>query len=282
MTVAARREVVEFITTRHISERRGCRLVSLNRKSCRYRKRQRTDNELIKRLRELAIEYPRFGYRRIHALLGREDFKVNLKCVYRLWKQEKLSLPKQRPRKPRAKATLGIIPKAEKANQVWTYDFVFDQSLSGKSLKMLTLIDEFTRECLAVEVGVSIKSERVRKILQRVCLEKGFPEMIRSDNGSEFIGKAVGDWLTQNAIKPLFIAPGKPWQNGKGESFNGKLRDECLSREWFSSVKEAQVVIEKWRKFYNEERPHSSLGYLTPMEFKLGMENNKKLAIAMG
>ena len=205
VTVAARREAVEFIKTRRISERRGCRLVSMNRKSCRYRKRQRTDNALIKRMRELAVEHPRFGYRRIHALLGREGFKVNLKRIYRLWKQQKLSLPKRRPRKARAKTTVGIVPKAEKANQVWTYDFVFDQSLSGKSLKMLTLIDEFTRECLAVEVGVSIKSERVRRILQRVCLNKGQPEMIRSDNGSEFIGKAVNDWLAENGIKPVFI-----------------------------------------------------------------------------
>ncbi len=282
VTVAARREAVEFIKTRHISERRGCRLVSLNRKSCRYRKRQRADSALIKRLRELAVEHPRFGYRRIHALLKREDFKINLKCVYRLWKQENLSLPSCRPRKARAKTTVGIVPKAEKANQVWTYDFVFDQSLSGQSLKMLTLIDEFTRECLAVEVGVSIKSERVRRILQRVCLNKGQPEMIRSDNGSEFIGKAVNNWLAENGIKPVFIEPGKPWQNGKGESFNGKLRDECLSREWFSSVKEAQVVIESWRKFYNEKRPHSSLEYLTPLEFKPRMESNKSLAIQLG
>ena len=279
VTVAARREVVEFIKTRNISERRGCRLISLNRKSCRYEKRQRANCDLIKRLGELAIEYPRFGYRRIHALLKREDFKVNLKCVYRLWKQQNLSLPKKRPCKPRAKATVGIIPKAEKPNQVWTYDFVFDQSLSGKSLKMLTLIDEFTRECLAVEVGISITSERVRKILQRVCADKGSPELMRSDNGSEFIGKAVNEWLAKNDIKPIFIEPGKPWQNGKCESFNGKLRDECLSREWFSSVKEAQVIIEKWRKFYNAERPHSSLGYLTPLEFKSKMENNQTLAI---
>lgn len=279
VTVAARREAVEFIKTQHISERRGCRLVSLNRKSCRYQKQPRTNSELINQLRQLAIEHPRFGYRRIHALLKREDFKVNLKCVYRLWKQEKLSLPKQRPRKMRVKATIGIVPKATRANQVWTYDFVFDQSLSGKSLKMLTLIDEFTRECLAVEVGVSIKSERVKQILQKVCLKKGFPEIIRSDNGSEFIGKAVGNWLAKIGIKPLFIEPGKPWQNGKGESFNGKLRDECLSREWFSSVKEAQVIIESWRKFYNEERPHSSLEYLTPLEFKSRMESSQFLAI---
>jgi putative transposase len=228
------------------------------------------------------VKHPSFGYRRIWAMLARVGIKINLKKVYRLWKQEKLSLPKRKPRKPRAKPTIGIMPKAEKANQVWTYDFIFDQSLSGKSLKMLTLIDEFTRECLAVEVGVSITSEKVRSVLQRVCLEKGFPEMLRSDNGSEFIGQAVNNWLSANEIKPIFIEPGKPWQNGKGESFNGKLRDECLSREWFSSVREAQVVIEKWRKFYNTERPHSSLEYLTPSEFKSKMENNRKLAIAVG
>lgn len=228
------------------------------------------------------MKHPRFGYRRIWACLRREGVSVNVKKVYRLWKLEKLSLPKRRPRKPRAKPTFGIMPKAEKANQVWTYDFVFDQSLSGRSLKMLTLIDECTRECLAVEVGVSMTSEKVRQVLHRVCREKGFPKQIRSDNGSEFIAQAVNNWLTANQIKPLFIEPGKPWQNGKGESFNGKLRDECLSREWFSSVREAQVIIENWRNFYNTERPHSSLGYLTPLEFKSKMENNKSLAIAAG
>jgi putative transposase len=125
-------------------------------------------------------------------------------------------------------------------------------------------------------------SEKVKRILQKVCLEKGFPEQIRSDNGSEFIATSVNNWLTENEIKPIFIEPGKPWQNGKCESFNGKLRDELLSREWFSSVKEAEVVIENWRKFYNEERPHSSLGYLTPLEFKAKMENKKNLAISVG
>jgi len=271
---AARREVVEFIKSRNVSERRGCLLTGLNRKSHRYRHQRKPPKKLIGRIRQLAMKHPRFGYRRIWACLRREGTKVNLKKVYRLWKLEKLSLPKRRPRKPGAKPTVGIMPKAEKANQIWTYDFVFDQSLSSKSLKMLTLIDEYTRECLAVEVGVSMKGEKVRGVLQRVCLEKGFPKQIRSDNGSEFIAQAVNDWLTENGVKSIFIEPGKPWQNGKGESFNGKLRDECLSREWFSSVREAQVVIEGWRKFYNEERPHSSLEYLTPMEFKLKMENN--------
>lgn len=281
VTVAARREVVEFLKAKQISERRSCELTGLNRKSYRYRQRRKSPKKLTEEIRRLAMKHPSFGYRRIWACLRRGGIKINLKKVYRLWKQEKLALPSRKPRKPRAKPTVGIMPKAEYANQVWTYDFVFDQSLSGKSLKMLTLIDEYTRECLAVEVGVSITSEKVRSVLQRVCLEKGFPEMLRSDNGSEFIGQAVNKWLAENGIKPIFIEPGKPWQNGKGESFNGKLRDECLSREWFSSVKEAQVVIENWRKFYNTERPHSSLGYLTPTEFKSKMENNN-LAIAMG
>ena len=279
---AARREVVEFVKTKQISERRGCTLVGLNRKSHRYRQRRKSPAKLIEKIRQLAMTHPQFGYRRIWAMLGRDGIKINLKKVYRLWKSEKLILPKRRPSKKRAKPIIGITPKAAYANQVWTYDFVFDQSLSGKSLKMLTLIDEFTRECLAVEVGVSITSERVRRILEKVCFDKGQPELIRSDNGSEFIGKAVNEWLAQNGIKPVFIEPGKPWQNGKCESFNGKLRDECLSREWFSSVKEAQVVIENWRKFYNEERPHSSLKYLTPSEFKSKMENTKSLAIQLG
>lgn len=282
VTLAARREVVEFIKTKQISERRGCALVGLNRKSHRYRHQRKSPKRLIERIRQLAMKHPSFGYRRIWACLKRKGVKINLKKMYRLWKSEKLILPRRRPHKKRAKPTIGIMPKAEKANQIWTYDFVFDQSLSGKSLKMLTLIDEYTRECLAVEVGVSIRSEKVRFILQRVCLENGFPEMIRSDNGSEFTAQAVNGWLAANGIKPLFIEPGKPWQNGKGESFNGKLRDELLSREWFSSVKEAQAVIENWRKFYNTERPHSSLEYLTPTEFKSKMENNKKLAISMG
>ncbi len=155
---AARREVVEFIRTKRISERRGCTLVGLNRKSHRYRQRRKPESKLIKQIRQLAVKHPRFGYRRIWALLRRDGIKVNVKKVYRLWKAEKLSLPKRRPRKPRAKPTVGILPKAGKANQVWTYDFVFDQSLSGKSLKLMTLIDEYTRECLALEVGFSINS----------------------------------------------------------------------------------------------------------------------------
>lgn len=285
MSVAGRREVVEFIKTKRISERRSCQLISLNRKTHRYQRRTKrspSDQAVVERMRELALIHPRFGYRRIHALLLREGVRINQKRVFRLWREQDLRLPKRRPCKKRVAPRVGLLPGATKANQIWTYDFVFDQTLSGRSLKMLTLVDEHTRECLAVEAGVSITSEQVRDVLQRVCVERGaLPEMIRSDNGSEFIGNAVNGWLKQRSIEPIYIEPGKPWQNGKCESFNGKLRDELLSREWFSSVREAKTVIEGWRKYYNEERPHSSLGYLTPKEFKLEIEKEKALALPL-
>ena len=250
-----------------LSERQACTLSGMRRKSYRYRVVRVRDSSLAGRIRELAMKYPRYGYRRVWAMLVRAGELINRKRVYRLWRELKLALPKRRPRRPRAKPFIGIMPKAEKMNQIWTYDFVFDESVSGRKLKMLTLIDEYTRECLAVEVDTSITSPKVRQILEKVCLIRGFPSAIRSDNGSEFIGSAVNGWLQMNGINPIFIEPGKPWQNGKCESFNGKLRDECLSRRWFGSLWEARVVIESWRNFYNTERPHSALGYLTPAEF---------------
>jgi len=265
-----------------LSERRACDLSGMRRKSYRYRVVRDDDSRMAGRIRELALEYPRYGYRRVWAMLVRAGELINRKRVYRLWREMKLALPKRRPRRPRAKPFIGIMPKAEKMNQIWTYDFVFDESVSGRKLKMLTLIDEYTRECLAVEVDTSITSLKVRQILERVCMERGFPKAIRSDNGSEFIGSAVNDWLAANGICPIFIEPGKPWQNGKCESFNGKLRDECLSRRWFASLWEARVVIEGWRKYYNTERPHSSLGYLTPVEFRGKASFSSELKIKTG
>ncbi len=238
--------------------------------------------KVMKRIRELALKHPRFGYRRIWALLNRSGELINVKRVCRLWRELKLALPKRRPKKKRSRPQPAIMPIATRANQIWTYDFVFDEAVSGRKLKMLTLIDEYTRECLAVEVDTSITSLKVRQILERVCRQRGIPQAIRSDNGSEFIGSAVNEWLQINSINPIFIAPGKPWQNGKCESFNGKLRDECLSREWFASLREARVVIETWRSFYNTERPHSSLGYLTPFEFPRKASFSRELEIKTG
>lgn len=237
-----------------LSERRACTLAELERESYRYKPRERETDPIAKRIKELALKYPRFGYKRVWAMLRRAGEVVNLKRVHRWWKKLKLQLARKRPKKQHSAA---IIPlsAATGPNEIWTYDFVFDQVVSGRKLKMLTLIDEYTRECLAVEVASSITAAGVRRVLERICREHGFPQMIRSDNGSEFIAAATAEWLAANNIAPVFIAPGKPWQNGKCESFNGKLRDELLSRRWFSSMWEARVVIESWRKYYNTERP---------------------------
>ncbi|MEO7658505.1 MAG: IS3 family transposase [Pyrinomonadaceae bacterium] len=276
------REAALSLIEKGISERKACTWLKVRRKSYRYRRKKADNAKLMKRIRELALKHPRFGYRRIWALLKRAGELINVKKVYRLWRELKLALPKRRPKKKRSRPFIGIMPIATKANQIWTYDFVFDEAVSGRKLKMLTLIDEYTRECLVVEVDTSITSLKVRQILERVCLQRGFPKAIRSDNGSEFIGRSVGDWLRENNVDPLFIALGKPWQNGKCESFNGKLRDECLSREWFGSLREARVVIETWRRFYNTERPHSSLGYLTPFEFSQKASFSRELETKTG
>ena len=268
VSVSGRRETVAVMISVGLSERRSCGFMELRRKSYRYEPKQPDTGTLTERIKELAMKYPRFGYRRVWAMLRRAGMAINHKRVHRLWKRLGLALARKRPKKRRPGVRPGISPKAERGNQIWTYDFVFDQVVSGRKLKMLTLIDEYTRECLAVEVGTSVTSQKVREVLERVCYGRGCPEAIRSDNGSEFIANATREWLAAHNIEPLFIAPGKPWQNGKCESFNGKLRDELLSRRWFNSMWEAKIVIENWRKYYNTERPHSALGYLTPAEFR--------------
>lgn len=209
--LAAAREAAGRLIVGGMSERKACGWLKVRRKSYGYRRKKADSSKLMKRIKELALKHPRFGYRRIWALLVRAGELINVKKVYRLWRELKLALPKHRPRKPRAKPFIGIMPVATRANQIWTYDFVFDEAVSGRKLKMLTLIDEYTRECLAVEVDTSITSLKVRQILEKVCIKRGFPKAIRSDNGSEFIGQAVNGWLNQNGIMPLFIAPGKPW-----------------------------------------------------------------------
>ena len=216
----------------------------------------------------LSLEHPRYGYRRVWACLVREGEQISRKKVWRLWKKLGLGLGRKRPKRKKASADKADVIRAERASHIWTYDFVFDRTIGGRQLKMLTLVDEYTRECLAVETAASITSADVRRVLERVCDERGYPEAIRSDNGSEFIGASVGDWLAAKGIKRIFSEPGKPWQNGYIESFNGKLRDELLSRTYFYSLREAKAEIELWRREYNNKRPHSALGYLTPAEFR--------------
>jgi putative transposase len=220
----------------------------------------------VSRIVELAREYGRYGYRRITALLRREGWRVNAKRVERIWRQEGLKVPKKQPKRGRLWFADGscIRRRAERRNHVWTYDFVFERTHDGRPLRMLTLVDEYTRECLAIDVERRLDSEDVLECLEALFVSRGTPEFIRSDNGAEFTAKAVREWLARVNVKTLYIAPGSPWENGYIESFNGKLRDELLDREIFYTLGEAKVLIERWRQEYNTFRPHSALGYRPP------------------
>ena len=265
----ARRSAVKYLVKqRRSSQRRACVVVGLSRSLVRYIARRRRDEaELIKKIHKLAIRNSRYGYRRITVLLRREGFRVNKKRVHRIWKSEGLGLPRRRPKRRRMGPTGGIVNKAEYPNHVWSYDFVEDRTERGGKLRILVIIDEYTRECLASRVEPSIPASVVIEVLEWLFLTKGVPKHIRSDNGPEFISKAVCQWLKESGCQTLFIKPGSPWENSYIESLNDKLRDECLNREVFRNGREAQAIVETWRQEYNNYRPHSSLGYLTPAEF---------------
>lgn len=225
------------------------------------------DAALIAKIRELAFKHKRYGYRRIWVLLRREGILISLRRMKRLWKKEKLHVKKKQKRKRKSGLVILIPEKAQSPNHVWTVDFVHDRLSRGGNLRLLSVVDEFTRQCLNIRVERSLKSEDVRQTLELLFRDYGKPLYLRSDNGSEFIARCLQGWLAEHGTKPLFIEPGSPWQNGYCESFNGKLRDECLNMELFDTLKEAQVVIEDWRDKYNAFRPHSALGYQTPDQF---------------
>ena len=256
-----------MLKSKGISERQACRLVAIGRSSLRYEPHPRDDAELAERLKEIAGKRKRYGYRRAWVLLRREGRRVNHKRVWRLWKKEALQVPRRRRRKRHRSG--GEIPsKALCPDHVWAYDFIQDACEDGRKLKMLTVLDEFTRECLHIEVGRSIRARDVIGVLDRLFAVRGRPQFLRSDNGPEFIAQALMEWLAQNGAGPIHIDPGKPWQNGFEESFHASLRDECLNMETFWSVRHARVVVERWRVHYNRERPHSRLGYSTPEEYR--------------
>jgi putative transposase len=270
VSVPARREQVAFAERRGLSQRRACTLVKVGRSALRYRSLKAfADAPVLARMAELSAQYPRYGYRRIRIFLDRDGYRMCPGRAHRLWRRAKLQVPRKRPRKriatgrPRPQA-----PTA--ANQVWSYDFVFDWCANGQQLKCLTVTDEWTREGLAIEVDGRIRSGRVIEVLSRLVSERGVPKFLRSDNGPEFVSRALLKWIVDHGIETALIDPGKPWQNGSTESFNGKFRDECLSLEWFRSRTEAKIVIETWRRHFNTVRPHSSLNYLTPSEFVAG------------
>lgn len=266
MSVPARRKRVAYGREHGLSARRACTLFSVARSALCYESRKASkDAAAIERMQALSAQYPRYGYRRIRIFLGRDGHRMSPGRTYRLWRAAGLQVPRKRPRRrvaasrPRPEAPCG-------ANQVWSYDFVFDHCANGQKLKCLTVTDEFTKEGLAIDVDGRIRSPRVIEVLSRLVSARGAPKFLRSDNGPEFVSKALLTWIVAQGIGTALIQPGKPWQNGVVESFNGKFRDECLSLEWFRSRAEAKVVIETWRRHYNEVRPHMSLGYLTPAE----------------
>jgi putative transposase len=268
VSVRVRREQVAYARRRGLSQRRACTLLRVARSALRYRSRLlERDAEAMAAMRRLSALYPRYGYRRIQVFLAREGQLMSADRAYRLWRQAALQVPRRRPR--RRIATGRPRPQAPtRANQLWAYDFVFDACANGQQLKCLTVVDEYTRECLAIDVAGSIRSHRVIEVLAQLMSVRGAPQILRSDNGPEFVSRRLLQWVVQNQLDLALIDPGKPWQNGTTESFNGKFRDECLSMEWFRNRLEAKVMIEAWRQHYNAVRPHSSLGNLTPLAFR--------------
>jgi putative transposase len=262
-----RRRQVAYAMKRGVSQRRACTLLSVARSALGYESRlAKKDAPVFEAMRELAGHYPRYGYRRIQVFLARRGFEIGAERAHRLWRQAGLQVARRRPRRRIASGRPRPTPPTA-ANHVWAYDFVYDRCANGQQLKCLTVVDEWTRESLAIEVSGSIRSRHVIDVLGRLVSTHGVPRYLRSDNGPEFISRAILKWLGEADIDTALIDPGKPWQNATNESFNDKFRDECLSLEWFRSRNEAKVLIETWRRHYNEIRPHSSLGYLTPREF---------------
>jgi putative transposase len=250
-----------------MSERHACRLLGLGRSTHRYQaRRNERDAELRARLKELAAKRMRFGYRRLTAMLVREGVAANHKRVYRLYREEGLAMRIRQRRRIRWTGAVSG-PVATRANQRWSIDFVSDCVSTGRVIRMLTVVDDCTRECPAIEVDTSLGGWRVRRVLDRIASERGVPEAIVLDNGPEFRGRALAAWSEERGVRLEFIQPGKPAQNAYAESFNGRLRDECLNANWFTSLSDARRKIEDWRQDYNQQRPHSSLNYLPPTEF---------------
>ena len=250
-----------------MSERHACRLMEWARSTHRYRSgKAERDAELRARLKELAAKRMRFGYRRLRAMLVREGTSANHKRVYRLYREEGLAMRIRQRRRIRWSGAVAR-PAASRANQRWSIDFVSDCVSTGKVIRRLTMVDDYTRECPTIEVDTSLGGLRVRRVLDRVAAERGLPEAIVLDNGPEFRGRALAAWSEERGVRLEFIQPGKPVQNAYVESFNGRLRDECLNANWFTSLKDARRKIETWRQDYNQQRPHSSLDYLPPAEF---------------
>ncbi len=271
MTAGQRRQAVRHLRDQFgVSERRACRVLGQHRSTQRQRPQAKEgEGRLVARMLELVRQHPRYGYRRIWALLRREGWRVNRKRVFRLWRQQGLKVPRKQRKKRRlgSSANSCVRRPAEHKDHVWAWDFLHDRTAGGGPLKWFTLVDGYTRECLALEVRRGMTAPAVRAVLAAVVRDRGAPAHIRSDNGPEFIALAIRAWMAGAGLETLDIDPGAPWENGYAESFNSKVRDELLNAEEFTSLLEAQVRGQEWKRGYNHERPHSSLGYRTPAEF---------------
>ncbi len=261
----AKRSAIKSTRDR-LSENRACKLVGIKRSVLRYRFKRSDDSMLKDKIKHHAFERRRFGYRRILLLLRREGIIVNHKKVFRLYREAGLKVAKRGGRKKALGLRRALNPPT-KVDQQWSLDFVSDALWNGRRIRLLTIVDDFSRECIKITVDTSLSGARVVRELNQLILERGKPEEIISDNGTEFTSRAILRWVNENHIEWKYIEPGKPMQNGYIESFNGKLRDECLNENWFSELEEARKMIEAWRLDYNENRPHTALGGLTPIEF---------------
>jgi putative transposase len=263
---------VTFLQERFgFSQRRACRLASCGRSTLRYQRRRHGEDEALRtRLRALAAQRPRFGYRRLYALLRREGIVVNHKRVERLYREEGLTV-RRRTRKALTAIRRGRPASPQRPNEQWALDFLQDALASGRKVRVLSVIDVFTREALALEVDTSLPGSRVVRVLDRLLGERDCPAQLVLDNGPELISRVLEKWARQHEVALHFIDPGKPVQNAYCESFHGRLRDECLNEHWFLGLGDARRIVEDWRQDYNRARPHSALGYLTPLEFVRGM-----------
>ena len=270
MSPGHKRQIVEtLVAGGQCSTRAACRHFELHRSTFAYQPKEPNAwlAKLKTALRRLSNLHTEFGYAKITRLLKKEGWKVGTRMIQRLRRQLGLAVPAKKPKKRRQGHSTGLPTKAAHKGHVWTWDFVHDTTIRGGKLRMLNVIDEYTRECLCIHVDRKINAQKVKRILSDLVDVYGAPEHIRSDNGSEFIEKDLRKWIAENHIKTLYIDPGSPWQNGFIESFNARLREECLNREQMWTLTEARVVIEDWRWKYNNYRPHRSLGYITPIEF---------------
>jgi len=263
--VSTRRDVTFAMTEHGISERQACRLLEVDRASYRYEPRPDGNAALRQALVDLARQKPRWGYRRLWAVLTKQGWTVNVKRIYRLYKQEGLLV--RRLKRKRLVRGAPVNPLISRPNQEWALDFVSDAFSNGRALRALTMVDSYTRECPAIAVDTGISSRQVTRTLERVIEQRGAPVALRCDNGPEFTSRHFLAWCAQKKIALVHIQPGRPMQNGHVESFNGRLREECLNASWFVNLADARAKIESWRQEYNADRPHSSLDYRTPEEF---------------